>query len=85
MHSRSVIGDHEDDGAVIPGGLRVPLTVAVHHMMSLVTIIMSFVKCKDYERSGSSGGVLITMDTDDCDSPALHLHTGLPHTLGSSG
>ena len=44
MHSRSMIGDHEDDGAVIPGGLRVPLTVAVHHMMSLVTIIMSFVK-----------------------------------------
>ena len=84
MDSRSVIGDHEDDGAVIPGGLRVPLTVAVHHMMSLmVTIIMSFVKCKDCERSGSVG-VLITMDTDDCDSPALHLHTGLPHTWGSS-
>ena len=81
MDSRSMIGDHEDDGAVIPGGLRVPLTVAVHHMMSLVTIIMSFVKCKDYERSGSVG-VLITMDTDDCDSPALHLRTGLPHTLG---
>ena len=83
MYSRSVIGDHEDDGAVIPGGLRVPLTVAVHHMMSLVTLIMRLVKCKDCERSGS-GGVLITMDTDDCDSPALHLHTGLPHTWGSS-
>ena len=48
MDSRSMICDHKDDGAVIPGGLRVPLTVAVHHMMSLVTIIMSFVKSKDY-------------------------------------
>ena len=62
VDSRSMICDHKDDGAVIPGGLRVPLTVAVHHMMSLVTIIMSFVKCKDYEGSGS-GGVLITMAT----------------------
>ena len=48
VDSRSMICDHKDDGAVIPGGLRVPLTVAVHHMMSLVTIIMSFVKSKDY-------------------------------------
>ena len=48
MDSGSMVGDHEDDGAVIPGGLCVPLTVAVHHMMSLVTIIMSFVKSKDY-------------------------------------